>query len=80
MDLIDVDIAVPDSKLAEISALLDGVEKDVQRVGVRAVNKVGVATDNLILAHDFATYGANTNVGQDTHAAPGSMALCGVGY
>ena len=39
-----------------------------------------VATDNLILAHDFATYGANTNVGQDTHAAPGSMALCGVGY
>jgi len=39
-----------------------------------------VVTDNLILAHDFATYGANTNVGQDTHAAPGSMALCGVGY
>ena len=50
-------------------------------MGVGAASELkNVATDNLILAHDFATYGANTNVGQDTHAAPGSMALCGVGY
>ena len=49
MALVNINIGIPEAKLAEINAMLDGVPMGFQRALSRAINKVGVAARTQVL-------------------------------
>jgi hypothetical protein len=49
MPLVMIDVGVKPGKIAEITALLDGVKNGMEQVVTRAINKVGVAARTRIV-------------------------------